>query len=192
MAGTPVGITERNGSGTWAAVFRHRWKVLAVALVLAVAGYFAAGALLTPSYTATATITLSKDRPFDATATGNNAAQLGDATQWAALQAAVVDTSEVLTLATTPLTTSTGTVVSVPVSEQEDFRQGLTIEPSTDTNQITVTSTAPTAAAAAQIADAVAYAYQTYSLTSVTGARDAALASVAATDTRFTGTITAA
>lgn len=183
MAGTPVGITERNGSGTWAAVFRHRWKVLAVALVLALAGYFGAGAVLTPSYTATATITLSKDRPFDATAAGNNAAQLGDATQWAALQAAVVDTSEVLNLATTPLARADASAVSVPAAEQDDFRQGLTIEPQTTTNQITVTATADTAADAKEIADAVAYAYQTYSLTSVTAARDAALAAVAASVT---------
>ncbi|WP_337062348.1 hypothetical protein [Kineococcus sp. G2] len=183
MAGAPVGTTERNGSGAWSAVFRHRWKVLAVALVLAVAGYFGAGALLSPSYTATATITLSKDRPFDASATGNSALQLGDPTQWAALQAAVVDTGEVLDLATTPLTTADGRTVTVPAAEADDFRAGLTIEASTDTNQITVTATAGTAEDAALVADAVAHAYRTYSQNAVTAARDAALANVADGDT---------
>ncbi|WP_432523536.1 hypothetical protein [Kineococcus sp. SYSU DK006] len=184
MAATAGGSPERHGSGAWAAVFRHRWKVLVVAVLMAVAGYFGAGALIAPTYSATATITLGKDRPFDPTATGNNAAQLGDPTQWAALQAAVVDSSSVLDAALLPVATGVGAeTVQVPVDEAADFRDGLTVTPMTDTNQITVTATADSAQGAADIADAVAYAYQAQSLASVVAARDAALANIAASDT---------
>jgi len=184
VAATTIGAGEPTSSGVWAAVLRHRWKVLVVAVVLALAGYFGAGALLTPTYAATATITLSKDRPFDPTATGNNGAQLGDPTQWAALQAAVVDSSAVLDAALQPVPTGVGTAtVQVPAAEARDFRDGLTVTPQTDTNQVLVTATAASARDAAAIADSVAYAYQAQNLASVVAVRDAALASIARTDT---------
>ncbi|MCI2238919.1 hypothetical protein MO973_29295 [Paenibacillus sp. TRM 82003] len=173
MAGTPVGTMERSSTSAWGAVYRHRWKVLVAGLVLAVAGYFAAGQWLEPRYAATATITLDKDRPFDPTAVGQNAANLGDSTQWAVLQAAVVDSSAVLDTALEPVATPDGGTVSVPAAEAEDFRDGLTITGLADTNQITVTATASSAQAAADIADAVAYAYQARSLAQVTAATNA-------------------
>ncbi|PRY16023.1 Wzz/FepE/Etk N-terminal domain-containing protein [Kineococcus rhizosphaerae] len=184
MAATTMGTTERSGPGAWAAVFRHRWKVLVVAVVMAVAGYLGAANLIPPVYTATTTITLSKDRPFDATATGNNGAQLGDPTQWAALQAAVVQSSAVLEAATAPVATGTGTgTVQVPAADADTFRDGLTVTAKTDTNQITVTSSASRAQDAADTADAVAYAYRALAAQGVTAARDAALANVERTDT---------
>ncbi|WP_369069336.1 Wzz/FepE/Etk N-terminal domain-containing protein [Kineococcus terrestris] len=182
---------ERHGTGVWGAVFRHRWKVLAVAVVLALAGYFGAGALLTPSYTATATITLSKDRPFDPTASGNQGAQLGDPTRWASLQAAIVESSTVLSAAQNPVEVPAtadepATTVQVPATEADDFRAGLTVEAQTETNQVFVTATGTTPQNAADTADAIAYAYQAQVLAQVTAARDAALATVpettAATD----------
>ncbi|WP_432563180.1 GumC domain-containing protein [Kineococcus sp. SYSU DK003] len=182
MAATAGGVPGRNGSGTWAAVFRHRWKVLVVAVLMAVAGFAGAGSFIPASYSATATITLSKDRPFDPTATGNNAAQLGDPTQWASLQAAVVGSSAVLDAALSPVPAGTGTV-QVPADEAETFRDGLTVTAKTDTNQIVVTASADSAQDAADIVDAVVYAYQAQALASVTTARDAALANVDSSDT---------
>ncbi|WP_432510352.1 GumC domain-containing protein [Kineococcus sp. SYSU DK001] len=154
-----------------------------VAVLMAVAGFAGANSFIPPSYTTTATITLSKDRPFDPTATGNGAAQLGDPTRWAALQAAVVNSSAVLDAALQPVVTNDGTTVQVPADEAETFRQGLEITAQTDTNQIVVSATADSAQAAADIADAVAYAYQAQSLAQVESARDAARANVAAADT---------
>ncbi|MEZ0492488.1 hypothetical protein AB2L28_09595 [Kineococcus sp. TBRC 1896] len=184
MAAAAAGVPERNGAGTWAAVFRHRWKVVVVAVLLGVAGFAGATAFLPASYAAEAVITLDKDRPFDPTATGNNAAQLGDPTQWAALQAAVVDSSSVLDAALAPVGTGVGAqTVQVPADLADTFRAGLTVTAQTDTNQIVVSATAPSAQDAADIADAVAYAYRAQSLQQVTQARDAALANVAATDT---------
>ena len=182
MAATTTGMVEQSGPGAWAAVFRHRWKVLVVAVLMAVAGYFGAGTLVVPSYTATTTITLSKDRPFDPTASGNNGAQLGDPTQWASLQAAVVGSSAVLDAALSPVPTGTGTV-SVPAEDADTFRDDLTVTAQTDTNQVVVTASADDPQEAADTADAVAYAYQAQALASVTAARDAALASVTRTDT---------
>jgi capsular polysaccharide biosynthesis protein len=190
VAATTIGMAERNGPGAWAAVFRHRWKVLAVAVVMAVAAYVGSNLFISPTYTATTTITLSKDRPFDATASGNNAAQLGDPTQWASLQAAVVDSSQVLEAASAPVATGTGTqTVQVPAAEVDTFRDGLTVTAQTDTNQVVVTASAGSAQDAADIADAVAYAYQAYSLGNVTTSRNAALANVAASDTATTQSI---
>jgi capsular polysaccharide biosynthesis protein len=190
VAATTIGMAERNGPGAWAAVFRHRWKVLAVAVVMAVAAYVGSNLFISPTYTATTTITLSKDRPFDATASGNNAAQLGDPTQWASLQAAVVDSSQVLEAASAPVATGTGTqTVQVPAAEADTFRDGLTVTAQTDTNQVVVTASAGSAQDAADIADAVAYAYQAYSLGNVTTSRNAALANVAASDTATTQSI---
>jgi len=183
VAASVGGAPERNGSGAWAAVFRHRWKVLIVAVVMAVAGFAASNAFVLQSYSATATITLSKDRPFDPTATGNNAAQLGDPTQWAALQAAVVDSSAVLDAALQPVVTTGIQTVQIPADEADTFRDGLTVTAQTDTNQIVVTATADSAQDAADIADAIAYAYQAQALTQVQTARDAALANVAVADT---------
>ena len=171
MAETTVATSERTGSGAWPAVFRHRWKVLVVAVVLAVVGYVGAAALLKPSYSATATITLGKDRPFDPTATGNNAAQLGDPAQWASLQAAVVKSTTVLDSA----------APQVPEAERALFREVLTVTAVPDTNQVTVTAAAPSAADAAATANAVANAYQAVMTNQVATARDNAIAAVSTT-----------
>ncbi|MFB9377494.1 Wzz/FepE/Etk N-terminal domain-containing protein [Kineococcus gynurae] len=181
MAATPEVSAQRNGVSAWGAVLRHKWTVLAVGIVMAVLGWFAAGQLLTPTYSATATITLSKDRPFDpsAASNGGNSAQLGDSTQWAALQAAVVQSSVVLEAAQAATADP-----AVPVDAREDLKDLLTITASTETNQITVTATGTTAADAAQTANAIATAYQTTAQATVDARVAAALAAVDTVDAR--------
>jgi capsular polysaccharide biosynthesis protein len=133
---------------------------------MAVLGYVLPSQLLTPSYAATSTITLSKDRPYDPTT--SNASSLGDPTKWATLQAAVAGSETVLTAAGTTL----------PSGLQSTFRNGLEIVAVDDSNQITVTATAEDPQDAATIADAVATAYQTINTQKVQQATAAALTAV--------------
>lgn len=156
----------RSGSGAWGAISRQRWKILVVAVLLAVLGYVLPSQLLTPTYQATSTITLSKDRPYDPTT--SNASSLGDPTKWATLQAAVAGSETVLSVAGQTL----------PQNLQSTFRDGLTITAVDESNQITVTSSAQDAQDAATIADAVATAYQTVNTQKVQQATANALTAV--------------
>ncbi|WP_370442618.1 hypothetical protein [Kineococcus halophytocola] len=137
-----------------------------MAVLAAVLGYVLPSHLLTPTYEATSTITLSKDRPYDPTT--SNASSLGDPTKWATLQAAVAGSETVLSVAGQTL----------PADLQPTFRDGLTITAKDESNQITVTATAQDAQDAATVADAVAAAYQTVNTQKVQQATANALTAV--------------
>jgi capsular polysaccharide biosynthesis protein len=156
----------RSGSGAWGAISRQRWKILVVAVLMAVLGYVLPSQLLTPSYATTSTITLSKDRPYDPTT--SNASSLGDPTKWATLQAAVAGSETVLSVAASTL----------PADLRSTFRDGLEILAVDESNQITVTASAEDPQDAATIADAVATAYQTVNTQKVQQATTAALTAV--------------
>ncbi|GAB7192724.1 hypothetical protein NUM3379_34330 [Kineococcus sp. NUM-3379] len=144
---TPTGSGDRAGASALAAIVRHRRRLLAVAALCGIAGFAGGSAALTPSYSATAVVTLSSDRPFDPQ---GNSGPLGDPTKWATAQSGVAQSRAVFDRARQ----------RVPAREREEFRDQVEILPNNEFNQVAVTATAADAADAAAVADAVALAYR--------------------------------
>ncbi|WP_345713781.1 hypothetical protein, partial [Kineococcus glutinatus] len=147
MAATPTGSGDRTGAGALTVIGRHRWRLLAAALLFGVVGGGVSAVAVDPRYTATAAITLSTDRPYDPQGRDG---QLGDPTKWATVQSGIAQSRAVFDLA----------AQTVPAAEQATFRDSTEIVANNDLNQITVTATASTAADAVAVADAVATSYR--------------------------------